>query len=204
MSNIEYIECEQKSAEWYEARRGLVTASMFGTVMASGKGGSESATRRSYMLKLAGEIISGEPMVNYTNEAMERGTMMEPEIRERYAFEHGVEITPVGFIKNGTKGCSPDGLIGEDGMIEIKSAAPHVLIDILLRGEPPPKHQPQCQGGLWVAERKWCDLVIGSSAKLPLFVYRHHRAEQYIKTIAGAVADFNAELRGIVERLRGM
>ena len=83
------IECEQNSPEWYAARLSLPTSSMFGTVMAKGKNGGESLTRktrRTYMLKLAGERITGEPMENYSNAYMERGKAMEAEARKYYSF----------------------------------------------------------------------------------------------------------------------
>jgi hypothetical protein len=195
---IEIFDCPQKSPEWYRVRMGLPTASMFGTVMAKGAG----KTRDSYMRKLAGEILSDVPMESYSNEDMERGIAQEPELRARYAFMHDEEITGVGFIKNGNKGCSPDGLIGTDGMVQFKSAAPHVMIEILLDGGVPAKHLPQCQGELWIAEREWTDLVIGSAPKMPLFVQRIYRDERYIQKITGEVADFNIELREMVEKIR--
>jgi hypothetical protein len=197
---IEIFDCPQKSPEWYRVRMGLPTASMFGTVMAKGAG----KTRDSYMRKLAGEILSDVPMESYSNDDMERGIAQEPELRARYAFMHDEEITEVGFIKNGNKGCSPDGLIGADGMVQFKSAAPHVMIEILLDGGVPAKHLPQCQGELWIAEREWTDLVIGSAPKMPLFVQRIHRDERYIQKITGEVADFNIELREMVEKIRRM
>jgi len=200
VSKIEVFDFPQKSPEWYAARMGIPTSSMFGTVMAQGEG----KTRNSYMRKLAGELITGIPMESYRNDEMERGIEQEPEIRSRYAFMHDADIVPVGFIKNGGKGCSPDGLIGEDGMVEFKSAAPHLMIEILMAGEVPKRHLPQCYGGLWVAERAWVDLVIGSHASLPLFVRRLHRDEVYIRKITGAVADFNIELRQMVEKIRSM
>jgi hypothetical protein len=195
---IEIFDCPQKSPEWYRVRMGLPTASMFGTVMAKGAG----KTRDSYMRKLAGEILSDVPMESYSNDDMERGIAQEPELRARYAFMHDEEITEVGFIKNGNKGCSPDGLIGADGMVQFKSAAPHVMIEILLDGGVPAKHLPQCQGELWIAEREWTDLVIGSAPKMPLFVQRIYRDERYIQKITGEVADFNIELREMVEKIR--
>lgn len=201
---IEVFDFPQRSDEWYRVRMGIPTASMFATVMAGSKTGKESVGRASYMRKLAGEILSDIPMESYTNEAMERGTAQEPELRARYAFMHDAEIAQIGFIRNGGKGCSPDGLIGKDGMLEIKSAAPHVMVEILLEGGLPAKHLPQVQGNLWVAEREWIDVVIGSAPKMPLFVERVYRNEAYIKTIAGAVADFNAELREMVKQIEAM
>lgn len=197
---IEIFDFPQKSPEWYRVRMGIPTASMFGTVMAKGAG----KTRDSYMRKLAGEILSDVPMESYTNEDMERGIAQEPELRARYAFLHDAEITEVGFIKNGNKGCSPDGLVGDDGMVQFKSAAPHVMVEVLLDGGVPAKHLPQCQGELWIAEREWTDLVIGSAPKMPLFVQRIYRDERYIQRITGEVADFNIELREMVEKIRKM
>lgn len=201
---IQIIECEQKSEEWYRARMGIPTSSMFGTVMAGAKNGKERLSRNTYMRKLAGEIITDTPMESYTNEDMERGIKEEPEIRARYAFLHDADITPIGFIRNGNKGCSPDGLIGTDGMVEFKSARADILIEILLAGAVPTKHLPQCHGNLWVGERKWIDLVIGSSPSLPLFVRRIHRDEAYIREISGEVGSFNLELRKMVQQIRAM
>lgn len=198
--SIEIIDCEQRSEEWFKARMGMPTASMFGALMV----GVEGKVRASYMRKLAGEILTGIQMESYTNDDMDRGREQEPEILARYAFEHDVEVTPCGFIKNGKKGCSPDGLIGADGMVQIKSAAPHVMIEILMAGTVPKKHLPQCQGELWVAERKWTDLVIGSSPRLPLFVARLERDKQYINDIEVAVHWFNRELAEMVKRIEAL
>src|SRR5882762_476983 len=121
---IEIIDCEQRSEEWFKVRMGIPTASMFGVILAQS---DERKGRASYMRKLAGEIITKIPMESYTNDDMERGNQQEPEILARYQFEQDTEVHHVGFIKNGNKGCSPDGLLGDDGMVQIKSAAPHVM-----------------------------------------------------------------------------
>lgn len=198
---IEILTCEQGSPEWYEARRGLPTASMFSTILASGKGGGESKTRRTYLLKLAGEILTGEPMESYSNDAMERGKVMEDEVRNLYVFERDNEVERVGFIKNGKKGCSPDGLIGKKKMLEIKTTAPHLLIDIHLRQEFPPGHLAQCQGNLWVAEREEIDIAIGYT-KMPLYVQTIRRDENYIMALEYAVKEFNDELAHVVAQMR--
>jgi len=201
---IEIIDVEQRSEEWYRARMGIPTASMFGVVMAQGRErGTDSKGRASYMRKLAGEIITGIPMESYTNEDMERGSQQEPEILARYVFETGNDVTPCGFIKNGKKGCSPDGLIRDDGMVQIKSAAPHVMIEILmdLHKGAPKKHLPQCHGELWVAERKWTDLVIGSSPRLPLAIFHLKRDQQFINDIETSVHWFNRDLAEMVKTI---
>jgi hypothetical protein len=199
---MQIIECEQGSPEWFAARAGLPTASEFSTIMAKGKDGGQSVTRLTYMRKLAGEILTGEPMENYTNAHMERGRVMEDEARDLYAFMTDCEPQRVGFIRNGDKGCSPDSLIGANGGLEIKSALAHIQIERLSRGDLPPEHRAQVQGSIWVAEREWWDFVSYGGAKLPLFVHRVPRDDGYIATIAGAVAKFNDELAALVEFVR--
>lgn len=195
------LDCDQGSPEWFKARAGLPTASEFATVMASGKAGAESKTRRTYLLKLAGEIVTGEPAESYTNVHMERGRLMEAEARERYAFDHDVIPEQVGFIVNGQKGCSPDSLIGTDGMLEIKTKLPHLLIECIIRDEPAPEHKAQCQGALWVAEREWIDLKVYWPG-LPRVEHRAYRDEPYLAKLSAAVDAFNAELAEMVERVR--
>jgi hypothetical protein len=193
--------CYQNSREWFACRLGLPTASEFATVLAKGKGGGESLTRRKYLQALAAEIITGEPGERYSNPYMERGKAMEDEARRCYAFMHDADPERVGFIRNGRKGCSPDSLLGADGMLEIKTKRGDILIDLLLRDEFPPEHKAQTQGALWVAEREWIDLACYWPG-LPLFVKRVQRDEPYIRDLAASVDRFNEELSAIVERIR--
>lgn len=194
------INCEQGTEEWFRARMGIPTASEFSTVLAKGRSGGESKTRRTYMLKLAGEILTGEPMDSFTNVHMERGKEMEDEARRLYSFVEDADLYQVGFIQNGPKGCSPDSLIGEKGMLEIKTALPHILIDRLLRDEFPPEHKAQCQGALWVAEREWIDIAV-YWPKLPLFRKRAFRDDAYIADLSKAVDAFNDELQEVVAKI---
>ena len=196
---MEVINCTQGMPEWFAARAGIPTASMFGTVMANGRGGAESKTRRTYMLKLAGEIITGDPMDSFSNVHMERGHEMEPEARRFYAFQHDCEPELVGFIRNGRTGGSPDSLIGRNGLLEIKTKLPHLLLDVLLRDDFPADHRAQCQGQLWVAEREWIDLLC-YWPKMPPHIVRAYRDEPYIKQISDEVDQFNDELAEIVSR----
>lgn len=198
---IEVLTCDQGSEEWFKARLGIPTASEFCTVMATGRGGGESKTRLTYMRKLAGEIVTGEPAEGYSNHHMERGKEMEPEARDLYAFLRDVEPQQIGFIRNGQKGCSPDSLVDANGMVEIKTKLPHLQIECILRETTPAEHKAQCQGALWVAEREWIDFV-SYWPKLPLFVVREYRDEEYIKKLAQAVDEFNDELAHMVERIR--
>jgi hypothetical protein len=196
---LQIIECDQGTDEWLRARMGIPTASCFKQILAKGEG----KTRRSYMLKLAGEILTGEPMEGFSNQHTERGHEMEPEARDLYAFMRDAEPQLIGFIRNGQKGCSPDSLIGANGMLEIKTKLPHLQIDCLLSGGLPSDHKAQCQGQLWIAEREWLDFV-SYWPKLPLHVVRVHRDEEYIAKLAQAVDEFNDELAHMVEGIRGL
>lgn len=198
---MQIFDCEQGTPEWFACRMGIPTASRFSDVMASGRGGAESKTRRTYMLKLAGEILTGEPMDSFSNAHTERGHEMEPQARSFYAMQKDVDPVLVGFIRNGSKGASPDSLIGSDGMLEVKTKLPHLMLDVLLRGEFPADHRAQCQGQLWVAEREWVDLIC-YYPKMPSFIIRAVRDEPYIKQISDAVDQFNDELATIVARFQ--
>lgn len=198
---IEVLDMEQGSPEWYQARLGIVTASEFATVMAQGRGGGDSKTRRTYMLKLMGERLTGEPAYHYQNDHMERGKGMEAEARDMYVFLSDLEPRQVGFIRNGKVGCSPDSLIGNDGMLEIKTKLAHLQLDVLLSDAFPSEHVAQVQGQLWVAEREWCDFV-SYWPKLKPFTKRVYRDEAYIKNLETAVAIFENEMAALLDRLQ--
>lgn len=194
-------DCAQNSPEWHALRAGIPTASKFGTILAQGKDGGASKTRREYLLRLAGEVLTGEVSETYSNAHMERGHALEDDARTAYAFMMDAEPQTVGFITNGPKGCSPDSLVGEVGALEIKTALPHILIDKLLKEDFPPEHKAQTQGVLWIAERAWIDLAI-YYPRLPLVVRRAYRDEAYIKKLSDAVAIFNDELAATVDHVR--
>jgi YqaJ-like viral recombinase domain len=194
---MEIFKMEQNSPEWFEVRRGIPTASKFATVMAGGEG----KTRSKYMRELAGDILTGESVEGFKNKNMERGNAMEAEAVSMYAIGCDEELEQVGFIRDGAKGCSPDRLVGKAGILEIKTAEPQVLIDILFADRVPPEHSAQIQGGLWVAKREWCDLAI-YWPKMPLFKKRVARDEMYIRKISDAVEAFNSDLAAMVERLK--
>lgn len=200
---MKIIDCEQGSPEWFAARAGKPTASEFATILAKGKGNAESRTRRTYLLKLAGEILTGDPMEKFSNVHMERGKEMEAEARDYYSFLASDPIQRVGFCDADTHGCSPDGLVGHDGVLEIKTALPHILIGYHLDGGFPPEHRAQCQGALWVTGRKWVDLLI-YWPRIEPFVIRAERDPLYIGALAEAVEQFNGELTSVVGTMRAL
>lgn len=210
---VEIIDCVQGTPEWHAARMTIPTASEFATVLASGKGGGPSLTRADYMMKLAGEIIWGKPREEYRNNAMDRGNAMESTLRNRYDEENalagGDKVVQVGFLRNGRKGASPDGLVGASGIVEIKSQVPHLLIKRMLSGEVPPEHMAQCQGNLLVAEREWIDIVVGyehdpSVPAPPMFRRRIMRSGPYIARLELAISVFNEELDALVAKVRAL
>jgi len=199
---MEIFDCIQGSDEWFRVRMGIPTASQFDAVMANGRGGAPSKTRATYMYKLAGERLTGEPMYQYTNDHMERGKEMEDEARALYQFMTDKEVQHVGFIRNRDTGCSPDSLIvGHRGGLEIKTKLPHLQIEALLLGELPPEHARQVYGEMMVGELDWIDFF-SYYPKMPPLLVRVHRDEKIIKDIAAAIDRFNDELNGLVHRLQ--
>lgn len=196
------IDCVQGGDDWIAARIGKVTASNFAKVLARGEG----KVRDEYMRKVAGEIITGEQMSAYRNEAMDDGNAIEPEARSAYSMIAGVDVQQVGFVvhEDGTLadrvGASPDGLIGNDGMVEIKRQAPHLLID-RIRYDSGDVHMAQSQGNLWIAKREWIDLVV-YYPKMPLYRKRIRRDENYIQRLRLAVEVFIEELDALVDKVR--
>jgi hypothetical protein len=189
---MQAFDFEQGSPEWFEARMGIPTASEFSTVMAKGKDGGASVGRATYLHKLAGEILTGEPMDNYSNAYMERGKEFEDEARRLYAFMQDVDPVRVGFIRNGDAGCSPDSLIGEKRGLEIKVALPHIQIERLKKGTLPPEHRAQVQGSIWLCERDGWDFV-SYCPKLPLLIVPVDRDDGYIAETVERIRNYGAQ-----------
>lgn len=201
MSELVIIDCEQNTPEWFEARRGIPTASEFATLLAQGRTkGTPSVTRRKYLLRLVGEILTGEVVKEWEgNEHTERGHAMEDEARQFYAFQRDADPQRVGFMRRGRAGASPDSTLSDNGLLEIKTKLPHLQLEVLEQGRIPPEHVAQVQGQLLVSGRDFCDFV-SYWPKLPLFVTRVERDEAYIATLVQAIADFNGELDAIVAK----
>lgn len=195
--DIRILDCAQNTPEWMEARRGIPTASCFAKILAKGEG----KTRRRYMLDLAGERLTGRLTEGFSNEHTERGHAMEDDARQMYAFQQDADPVRVGFVRNETirAGASPDSLLGERGLLEIKTKLPALQLDVLELNRLPPDHVAQVQGQLWVTGRDFCDFV-SFWPGLPLFVKRVERDEAYLKALAQAVADFNGELDALVAK----
>ena len=196
------VDCEQNTPEWDAIRLGIPTSSSFDKIVTTS--GAQSKQREKYMIKLAGEIISGEKSDRYYGPSMAKGHEREDESRSVYEFTTGVSVEQVGFCFFDEKrefGSSTDGLIGNDGIFETKDAAPHVQISRILNGWSKADHYQQVQGELYVTGRKWCDLVSYSRGFKPI-VMRFTRDEKFISVLAYEIKAFINDLDALVEKLR--
>ena len=188
-----FNELEQGSDEWLAARCGIVTASVVGQLITpkTVKPASND-TARALVATLAAERITGHVEPIQANAAMERGTLDEPFARDIYS-EHFAEATEVGFMvedRFGFKiGYSPDGLVGDDGLIEIKSRNQKIQLQTILADEVPLSNMAQCQAGLLVSGREWIDYV-SYSGGMPLYVKRVLPDPKWQEAIIEAVKSF--------------
>lgn len=197
-----FYDLEQGSSAWFDARKGIATASMFATVQAKGKSGGASVTRAKYLRQLAGEILTDEPApAGYSNDHMARGHEQEDDARRLFSLITDLEPAQVGFVREERAGCSPDSLIGDDAGLEIKCAIPAVQIERLQLGRLPPEHVAQVQGSLWVTGRSHWHFV-SYCPRLPPLIVRVERDEEYIAKLAKAVDAFNDELDNTVQAIR--
>ena len=198
---------EQGSKEWLELRLGKVTASRITDVLAKGKSG-EALSREDYRYELVVQRLTGNPGESFTNAAMEWGTATEPQARIAYEAQADVFVEQVPFVLHPTIewfGCSPDGLIGDKGLIEIKCPNSKTHIKYLNAGKPPAKYVPQMQCQMAVTGRQWCDFV-SFDPRLPddlqLFVARLDRDEDYIKSMEEEVVKFLSEVETMYKQLK--
>ena len=180
------IDCEQGSDEWIAARLGVPSGSMFGKIITTQ--GKWSTQADAYINQLVAEKLTGEQTYVYQNEHMARGTELEPEARTMYEFIKEVEVNEVGFCLHDTldAGCSPDGLIAEDGGLEIKCPAPATHVEYLKAGVLPSKYKQQVMGCLWITGREWWDFVSYHPTMKTLIV-RVERDEEYITALEECV-----------------
>ncbi len=197
----------QGSDEWFAVRLGKVTASNMSCVLAKGRDGGKSKGRAGYMLRLAAERLTGCPQESYSNANMERGTETEDAARIHYEAIQGVTVEQVGFIEldGETVGISPDGLIGDDGMIEIKCPLTTTHIEYIMADKFPTTYKAQVQSQLWVAEREWCDFISFDPRMKSnkMFKVRVYRDPDYILDMSAKTKTFLEELKILVDTIGG-
>jgi len=181
------IDCEQGTDEWLAARLGIPSASMYAKIITTQ--GKWSTQADSYINQLVAEKLTGETTPFYQNEHMIRGTELEPDARQLYEFITGSEVQQVGFCLHDTleAGASPDGLIGEDGGLEIKCPAPATHVEYLRGDKLPSKYKQQVMGCLWITGREWWDFMSYHPNMKPLIV-RVERDEDYIAELEACVS----------------
>lgn len=196
----------QGSPEWFAIRRGKVTASRVSDVIAKTKTGWGSS-RANYAAELIAERLTGEVAPSYTNAAMQWGTEKEPDARAAYEFRFDQTVALLGFAQHpriAASGASPDGLVGDDGLCEIKCPNTATHIDTLLGQGVPAKYVTQMQWQMACTDRAWCDFI-SYDPRLPesmrLFVYRLKRDDQQIGELEKLVTDFLAEVDDKVIKL---
>ena len=191
----------QGDPEWFAARLGLPTSSQFHRLL-SAKTLKPSTGAKGYLHELLAELYLGENQdPSGGSEYMVRGTSLEPEAVRYYEMQRDTECEVVGFCTtdDGMVGCSPDRLVGEDGLLEVKCPAGKVHIGYLL-GEDAHKHRAQVQGQMWVTGRAYCDLLIYSPF-LPPSLTRHEVDEEWVEAFEPALATFLAQLADARTRL---
>lgn len=201
---------EQGSPEWLAMRAGKLTGSRFADLMAVTRSGP-SASRANLITTLALEILTGEPESTFQNDAMRRGTELEPFARGAYEAHTGELVEQVAFVVHPTLpfvGVSPDGLLGNDGLLEIKcpaSQAKHLAA--LREAAHATEYRWQIQGQMWVTGRHWCDAVSFDPRfplGLQLAIHRVNRDERALKELEDACIKAYAEVRVIVNELKDM
>lgn len=203
---LELHDCEQNSEEWYALRAGLATASEFSKLVTGT--GKASTQLGDYAATLAAELYAGKPLERWEgNGATDRGHELEPVARANYEFDHDIEVVRVGFVTNFEAGCSPDGLVGSEGLHELKCQLAKGHVQTLAywhkHRKCPPAYYPQCQGQLLICEREWDDLNFWHP-DLPPLVIRVTRDEAYIRELMRGIKAVNEERDRFVAMLRAV
>lgn len=190
---------DQRTEEWFAARLGKVTASRIADLMARTKSGY-STSRANYMAELIAERLTGKKGDSYQNAAMQWGTEQEPAARAAYETLKGVLVEEVGFVPHPiilNAGASPDGLVNDDGLVEIKCPFTATHLDFLTTGDVPEKYILQMQWQMACTSRRWCDYV-SFDPRLPermaIHMFRVFRDDTIIHKIETEVQTFLSEL----------
>jgi putative phage-type endonuclease len=198
--------CEQGSIEWLSLRLGKITASRVKDVLTKGRGTSPSKTAESYMMELIAEILTGNSKPFFENDAMRWGTETEPQARAMYAVNNDfVDVKEVAFVEHNEQvGISPDGLIGDDGLLEIKCPNTTTQLKRALSDDYSADYKAQIQMQLWVTEREWCDFLSFDprlDCAAGYLQQRVMRDEEYIEEMKTKVYAFVEKMNNLIEQL---
>ena len=197
------LECEQLSEAWFTARAGIPTASCFDKILKAD--GEPSKSAPDYLCQLAGEVRLGKKETGFSNKATDHGTEAESDAVRFYEFINRVKVERVGFCYRDEQrkyGCSPDGLVGNDGLIEVKCPEKiHVHVRYLLDGKFPAIFHRQVQGNIFVTGREWCDFMSYYEG-LPPFIIRVYPDKQFHKKLEKELDKFCYVLAAIIKELK--
>ena len=196
---MKVIDCVQGTPEWIAARCGVPSASNFDMII-TGKG-EPSKQRIKYLYRLAGETITKIPEETYQNAAMQRGIEMESEARQLYELISGESVQEVGFCLAEGFGASPDGVVGDKGLLEIKCPTMAVHVGYLLDNSLPSEYFQQTQGQLLATGREWVDFFSYYPGLKPLLI-RVYRDEKFIKALKIELELFCGELKEIINKIK--
>lgn len=203
---MKVLELEQGSPEWIAARLGKVSASRMADMTARTKTGY-GASRANYAAELITERLTGAPAEKFTNSAMAWGIEKEPDAKDAYCFLRDAEIEAVGLVLHPTidMACaSPDGLVGDDGLIEVKCPQTATHIDTLLSETVPEKYVKQMMWQLACTGRLWCDFVSFDPrlpAEMQMFIKRVPRENAFIAELEAEAVKFLAEIDDTLVKL---
>lgn len=189
------VDAPQGSEIWHAARAGIPTASNFNKILTAG--GKPSRQAEAYCDTLLIEHLIGGPTETYSNSWMERGIELEAEARAFYEFQSDNEVRTVGFVYGDEErlyGASPDGLVGEDGLLEIKCPKASTHAGYIRSGKAPTDYYVQMQGQMLVTERKWTDFVSYFPGLERPFLVRVNRDDRFILTLSSALGTFIADM----------
>ena len=201
---MKILDLEQGTYEWLQARLGCPSGSGFAKLITSS--GQPSSSAETYINQLIAELITGESTYVQKTEWMERGNELEPIARMNYELETDCEVTEVGFCMHDSLRCgvSPDGLVGDEGGIEIKCPAPSTHVKYLRKGRLPTEYKAQVMGCLWITEREWWDFM-SFHPQMPNLLIRVERDEEYIgqleRLVTHACQIIEKEVAEIKEKL---
>lgn len=199
---------KQGSEEWFAARLGKVTASRVSDIVAKTKSGY-STSRKNYMAELLCERLTGTQQDGFKSAPMQRGTDLEPKARAVYMIETGRDVTEVGMIPHPTienSGASPDGLVGNVGLVEIKCPNTATHLEFIRSEKPMDKYYLQMQWQMACTGRKWCDFVSYDdrlTERLSYKCIRVMRDDETIKHLEKEVSKFLSELEDLIKELEG-
>lgn len=195
------IDCQQGTPEWFNARLGIPTASCFDMIVTTK--GEPSKQRTKYLYKLAGEKVSGLQEETYKNDAMLRGSEMEDEARRLYGVMNDNPVSTVGLCLSdcGSYGASPDGLVGDNGGLEIKCPTVPVHVEYLLENNLPSAYFQQVQGQLLVTKREYVDFFSYYPGLRPL-VIRVYPDNKFLKALEKELLSFCQELNEVVNKIK--